>query len=161
MPFRSVIWMWSCEDRLLLFDEGVTLTLTDGRRDSAWLPFPPSKYSINNDVCDLFELRPWPSFSDRLRRVAMVTGLPSSGKVYSLFSVSFDSSSVPPLAVPPVLESVSVGAGSGGTLFLDSTIMTTQKSTGTLRGCMRGNMVVCCIAEEEAGMGLNSAGLAR
>jgi hypothetical protein len=74
--------MWSFVERLLFFDDGVTFTLTEGRLDSAWLPFPPSKYSINNDVWDLFELSPWwLSLSLFLRLVAIVTGLPSSGRL--------------------------------------------------------------------------------
>jgi hypothetical protein len=120
VPLLAVIWMCSLEDRLLFFEDGVTLTLTDGRR-SAWLPFPPSKYSINNDVCDLLlESRPLSrSLSLFLRLVAILTGLPSEGRVYEERSVAFESS-VP----PPVLLSDSVGAGRLN--FLDSTpILTT------------------------------------
>jgi hypothetical protein len=127
--------MWSFEERLLLFEDGVTLTLTDGRRDSAWLPFPPSKYSIKSEVCDLFELRPWPcpSFSDRLRRVAIVTGLPSSGMVYWDFSVSLESSSVPTLPCVSVFESVSVGAGRGGRLRESTPIMRVEDQAWSRR----------------------------
>ena len=90
MPLPAVIWMCSLEDRLLFFEDGVTLTLTDGRR-SAWLPFPPSKYSINNDVCDLlFESSPLSrSLSLFLRLVAILMGLPSEGRVYEERSVAF------------------------------------------------------------------------
>ena len=103
--------MWSFVDRLLLlFEDGVTFTRTEGLRDSAWLPFPPSKYSINKDVWLLLEPRPLCCFF-----VGIVTGLPSDGKEYVVFSVTLDSTSV-----PPVLLSVSVGAGSGGA-FREST----------------------------------------
>jgi len=121
VPLLAVIWMCSLEDRLLFFEDGVTLTLTDGRR-SAWLPFPPSKYSINNDVCELL-LESSLLLRCRcllfLRLVAILTGLPSEGRVYEERSVAFESS-VP----PPVLLSDSVGAGRLN--FLDSTpILTT------------------------------------
>lgn len=149
MPFRSVIWIWSLVDRLLLFEDGVTLTRTEGRRESAWLPFPPSKYSINSDVCDLFNPRLCPpSLSLFLRLVDIVTGLPSSGNVYWLFCVTLDSSSV-----PPVVLSVSVGAGSGGP-FRSTPILATQRSAAETRGRMGdGNGLLAKIVQRlrEAG----------
>jgi hypothetical protein len=53
--------------------------------------------------------------------VGIVTGLPSEGSEYVVFSVTLDSNSV-----PPVVLSVSVGAGRGGA-FLESTPILTIK----------------------------------
>jgi hypothetical protein len=58
----------------------------------------------------LFVPRPFSRFF-----VGIVTGLPSEGREYVVFSVTLDSTSV-----PPVLLSVSVGAGKGGA-FREST----------------------------------------
>lgn len=123
MPFRSVICMWSFVDRPLLLEDGVTLTLTEGLRDSDLPSFPPSKYSIKSEVCDLFEDRlPRPSLPPFFRRVAMVTGLPSSGNVYWLFSVILE-----PISLPPLVVSVSVGAGRGGALRPSIPILTMRE----------------------------------
>lgn len=80
-----------------------------------------------------------------------MTGEPSSGRVYWLFSVVLEPSSVP---VPPPDSVVSVGAGRGGPLR-STPIVATQRSTEKSRECMRSNMVVaatgCVQSSEEAG----------
>ena len=89
--------------------DGVRRTRTLGRRSlvEPEAGLPPSKYSMSNEVCDLLALC----------RVAMVTGVPSSGIEYEdLPSSGFTSSPVSPVvnSVGVVLVvSVSVGAGSG------------------------------------------------
>jgi hypothetical protein len=75
---RSVIWMCSPADRLLLLDDGVTFTRTEGLRDSDWLDLPPSKYSISSDVWLLLFDRPCSAPPLRFF-VRTVTGLPSEG----------------------------------------------------------------------------------
>jgi hypothetical protein len=119
--------MWSLADRALLLDDGVTLTLTEGLRDSAAPPLPPSKYSINNEVWLLFEPRPLSRFF-----VEIVTGVPSEGREYVVFSVTLDSTSV-----PPVLLSVSVGAGSGGAFRESTPILVVEKSDRASLGLHR------------------------
>ncbi len=65
---------------------------------------------MRSEVCDL--LARWP-------RVRMVTGVPSSGREYDEFSSpGFDTSVASSVGVPKLVVSVSVGAGSGGTVDL-------------------------------------------
>src|SRR3569833_41689 len=108
----SVIWKWS----LLRLLEGVRRTRTLGWRSAAaeLAPLlPPSNHSMRNEVWERLGL--WP-------RVLMVTGVPSSGSEYEdLPSTVLDTSVASSVGV---VESVSVGAGSGRTeAFFESTPM--------------------------------------
>jgi len=148
VPLRSVIWIWSfADERLRLFEDGVTLTRTEGLRDSDLPSFPPSKYSINKDVWLLLSpLSPKP-----LSRflVEIVMGLPSEGNEYVDFCVSLlpVSSSVS----LPVLLSVSVGAGRGGPFRESGPILATSNVNQSVVGTHAGHVVVVCTDIEEAG----------
>lgn len=100
----------------------MTRTRTLGRETKEPEPFPPSKYSMSREVwecCadrDSLDSSPWVRF---LRRVEIVTGLPSSGMEYDVLSVRRDTSvakSVPVTLPPVVVVSTidSVGAGKIG-----------------------------------------------
>lgn len=83
LPFDSVTWMCSFVFLILRAADGVTFTRTLGL-EWTFDPFPPSKYSIKSDVCDLSDDRVIVLSLSRVREslrffVGIVTGLPSSG----------------------------------------------------------------------------------